>query len=306
MKKRFQFISLIREFFTQKGLVDVLTPPLVSCPVIEPFVSPLKVTGQHLRDKTYLHTSPEFWMKDLLSQGFENIFTLAYCFRDEPTSPVHRPQFIMLEWYRLHHDTSKLIADLKELTTFLLSSFGREGPVNIVETTVQDLFQQHLDMDILEFPQSAQLRDYIKKNLPDIPLPRCDLPWDDYFHLIFFNKIEPHLAKDRFVVLKEYPAQLRALSRLKEQDPRVCERFEFFIEGVEIANCYGELTDAKEQERCFQSFNQMRKESGKEEMPRPEVLLNALERGLLPCCGAALGVERFMKVLLNEDVAFFD
>ena len=305
MEKKFKFISLTREFFTQKGFVDVLIPPLVSCPVIEPFVQPLKVVGENIPDKTYLQTSPEFWMKDLLSRGLENIFTISYCFRDEPESPLHRPQFIMLEWYRLHHDTNKIIADLAELTTFLLSSFGKSRPVNMVEKTVQDLFHQHLQMDILEFPKASQLREYIRKNHSDIPLPTSDLSWDDYYHLIFLNKIEPFLSEDRFLILKEYPAQLRALSRLKKEDPRVCERFEFFVDGVEIANCYGELTDPEEQEQCFHSFNQMRKENNKEIMPRPSVLLTALERGLPDCCGAALGVERLMKVLLGESRPFF-
>ena len=279
---------------------------MVDCPVIEPFIGPLQVMGEHLGGKNrYLHTSPEFWMKYLLAEGFENIFTLSYCFRDGPISPVHRSQFLMLEWYRANEDYHKIKQDLEELTKFLLKSFHHNDTLVIEEMTVQELFQKNLDIDILELPEPMGLKKYIQANHPDVPLPSCDLPWDDYFHLLFLNKLTPHLAHHPFLILREYPAQLRALSRLKKTDPRVCERFEYFINGIEVANCYSELTDLEEQKKCFKEFNQTRERTGQLKMPQPSVLFHALKKGIPPSAGIALGVERLMKTLLGIHEPFF-
>ena len=302
----FQFVSAIRQFFTQKNFIDVLTPPMVDCPVIEPFIEPFQVQGKHLGGKDrYLHTSPEFWMKYLLSEGLENIFTISYCFRDGPVSPIHRSQFLMLEWYRAHEGYGKIRQDLEELTKFLLRSFHCNDDLVVEEMTVQELFQKNLGVDILELPGPMDFKKYIQDNHPDIPLPWCDLPWDDYYHLLFLNKLTPRLEQYRFLILKEYPAQLRALSRLKKTDPRVCERFEYFIDGIEVANCYSELTDLEEQKKCFEEFNQMRDKTGGSKMPRPEVLFHALKKGIPPAAGIALGIERLMKALLGIREPFF-
>ena len=277
LQRQFQLLAGIRQFFVQRDFVDVLTPPMVGCPAIEPYIQPFRVNEQY-----YLHTSPEFWMKYLLSEGMERIFSIAYCFRDGPISPIHRPQFLMLEWYRADSGHHQIIEDLEQLGKHLLSSFGRHEEseqVDITVMTVQQLFERYLGMDILQFGPAGELRRYIERHHPDVPLPKCELPWDDYFHLLMLNKLTPELRRYRFLVLKEYPAQLRALSRLKRSDPRVCERFEFFIDGMEVANCYGELTDLEEQQECFQAFNRVRKGTP---MPAPKVLFHALKRAFPP------------------------
>ena len=280
---------------------------MVDCPVIEPFIQPFCVVGQTHPHPRFLHTSPEFWMKYLLSHGLEKIFTITYCFRDEPTSPIHRPQFLMLEWYRSHADYRQLMADLGELSQCLSTLAGANNPepMALTEMTVQEFFECHLGIDILELSSPHQLRHYIAHQHPDVPLPPCDLPWEDYYHLLFLNKLHIPLRQYPGLILTEYPQQLRALSRLKPTDSRVCERFEYFIHGIEIANCYSELTDPQEQERCFEQFNQRRKDLASPPMPRPRVLLHALKRGLPPCAGGALGIERLLQALWGVEQPFF-
>ena len=221
LMRQFQLIFAIREFFTQKGFTDVLTPPMVDCPGIEPTIQPFRVTGQ--RHSRYLHTSPEFWMKYLLAEGWEKIFTITYCFRDEPLSPSHRTQFLMLEWYRAGMPYLEIAQDLKELTEYLLQKFAPSSPlkesVHLQQVTVQELFNNHLNMDILQYPEASELRQYIHTHHPDVPLPTCELPWDDYYHLLFLNKLEPQLINYPYLILKEYPAQLRALSQIKKIQP---------------------------------------------------------------------------------------
>ncbi|MCY4643121.1 MAG: hypothetical protein OXB88_00730 [Bacteriovoracales bacterium] len=304
---RFRFLAVIRKFFLERDFIDVLTPPLVSCPVIEPHIHPFRVSSSQRLDQGsdfYLHTSPEFWMKSLLSEGFENIFTLSYCFRDGPPSPIHRPQFLMLEWYRAHESYHQIACDLEELTRALLGSFGRNDLIAVEKMSVAEIFRCHLGIDILELSCKESLGDYIKNHHPDIPLPKIALSWEDYYHLLFLNKISPLLRRYPFLILDEYPAELRALSRLKPCDPRVCERFEYFVHGVEVANCYGELTHLEEQKKCFQEFDKVRTQVGQERMPEPALLYRALEKGIPPSAGIALGVERFMGVLLDREEIF--
>lgn len=302
LKLQAQFISTLRDFFTSRGFTDVLTPPMVDCPGIEPTIQPFRVSGRN--HSRYLHTSPEFWMKYLLSEGWEKIFTITYCFRDEPCSPTNRTQFLMLEWYRTESHYLDMVHDLEELTENLIQKFAprvTKEKISLQQITVQELFSRHLGMDILELAESSVLKKYIQTHHPDIPLPTCDLPWDDYYHLLFLNKIEPLLKDYPYLILKEYPEKLRALSRLKVSNPLVCERFEYYIHGLEVANCYGELTDLPEQKKCFYYFNQ--KAGGS--LPTPKVLFHALKKGLPKSAGIALGIERLMQALLNIESPFF-
>ena len=303
LKRQIQLITALRSFFVRKGFADILTPPMVDCPGIEPTIAPFRVEGKNYSG--YLHTSPEFWMKYLLAEGWEDIFTITYCFRDEPASPTNKKQFIMLEWYRPGAHYLDIACDLKELTEYLLQAFSPvsqdQKTVSLKQLTVQELFHDHLGMDILAYPKARELKRYIQTHHPDIPLPACELPWDDYYHLLFLNKIEPLLKDYPYLILKEYPAQMRALSRLKKSNPVVCERFEYYIAGVEVANCYGELTDLGEQKKCFQQFNQR----AKTEIPIPKVLFHALKKGLPESAGIALGVERLLQALLKTSEPFF-
>ena len=269
LKKKFDFIQAIRDFFVNKGFTDILTPPMVSHPGIEPHIHPFKVSSaysdaQKKASDYYLHSSPEFFMKELLSQGMENIFTLSHSFRDEPNSPFHRNQFIMLEWYRSGSHYTEIMDDSIDLWVYLNELFLKQTPnKNICKMTIAEVFKKHLNFNILDFLKVEDLKKVIKKSFPEIPIPKESehdkMTWDDYFFLLFLNKIEPELKQYPFLILYEFPHHLSALSTLKKNDPRVCERFEIYIEGIELANCFNELCDLNIQEIRAKNDLQLKK-----------------------------------------------
>lgn len=260
----------------------------------------------------YLHTSPEFCMKELLadkSEDLSHIFTLTYCFRDEPNSPIHRSQFIMLEWYRAHERYEKIMEDVEGLIDYCLKSNrlpvrkNMQGAV-MVRKTMQQLFQEILGIDILNYLTTESIKKLLQQ-FPDVPVPQTELPWDDYFFLLFLNKIEPEFQNYPLLMVTEFPAPLSALSTLKASDPRVCERFEVYINGVELCNCFNELTDLEEQRRRFESQAQEKKELYQYELPEPKKFYSSMAQGLPPSSGVALGVERLLSSLFEVENPFF-
>lgn len=316
MRLRYQFelIQLIRNFFTQQGFLDVLTPPAVENPGMEVHIHPFQLHSV-IKNKLipkYLHTSPEFCLKQLLADANEkidNLFSLAYCFRDEPDSPIHRHQFIMLEWYRKHERYEKIMSDVEELIQFCLNS---SLPVRknlqdqkLVKKTMQQLFQEVLQIDILNYLDVPSIKALLK-NYPDVPVPAVECEWDDYFFLLYLNKIEPEITKIPLVMIYEFPAPLSALSTLKANDPRVCERFEVYINGIELCNCFNELTDPVEQNQRFDEQQLLKKNLYQYQLPEPKQFYAALEKGLPPSAGIALGVERLLYAICEIDNPFFE
>jgi lysyl-tRNA synthetase class 2 len=300
----FKFIQKIRDFFNERDFMDVVTPPMVQNPGMEVHIHPFKIASlKRELPPLYLHTSPEFHMKELLSLGLGNIFTINYCFRDEPESPQHRPQFLMLEWYRKNSHYKDVMLDCQELLSYL----SPNGPAKVERKTIQELFFEILNIDILEYLEIESIRDLIKNQFKDIPIPNEgeSLNWDDYFFLLFLNKIESKLKNYPFLILDEFPYPLAALSTRKNSDKRVCERFELYINGVEIGNCFNELTDYDEQEKRFLEQAQMKKDLYQIELPKPEILLDSLKRGLPSSSGIAVGVERLFSALFHKEAPFW-
>jgi elongation factor P--(R)-beta-lysine ligase len=315
MRLRYQFelTQLIRNFFTQQGFLDVLTPPAVENPGMEVHIHPFQLHSV-IKDKLipkYLHTSPEFCLKELLADPNEKIdklFSLAYCFRDEPDSPIHRNQFIMLEWYRKHQRYEKIMSDVEELIEYCLKS---NLPVKnnlkdkkVVRKTMQELFSEILNIDILNYLDVPSIK-LLLKNYPDVPVPAAECEWDDYFFLLYLNKIEPEINKIPLLLIYEFPAPLSALSTLKIQDPRVCERFEVYINGVELCNCFNELTDLKEQKKRFDEQIISKKKHYRYQLPEPTQFYASLSKGLPPSTGIALGVERLLYATCEIENPFF-
>jgi len=306
--------QVIRDFFNQRGFMDVMTPPMVSNPGMETHIHPFGVYRPQSGEKLerYLHTSPEFHMKQLLSEGFDKIFTLTYCFRDEPASENHRSQFIMLEWYRSQTSYEQIMDDCEELLEFSCKKLNEKGiktksemNIPLVRKSVQEIFREFLDMDILEHLEIESLRNWIEKNGEGIPLPNEEVSWDDLFFLIFLNKIEPELSKYPKLLLYEWPHHLAALSKISAKDPRVCERFEIYLEGLELCNCFHELCDLDEQKTRFESQAKEKKELYGYELPQASLLYKSLEKGLESPSGIALGVERLLKGLTGMEDPFF-
>ena len=278
---------------------------MVESPGIEPHLHPFEVKGEN--SLGHLHTSPEFHMKELLSHGLKKIFTISYCFRDEPTSQTHRPQFLMLEWYQAQKNYEDIMNETMELVEVLGKKYGdknfNESPFEVL--TVKEAFLKFTSTDLDKLKTNIDFKLHIQNNFPSIPLPSEDLSWDDYFFLLFLNEIEPKFEKIPKLILKDYPASQAALSTLKQDDPTVCERFELYLHGVEIGNCFNELTDLEIQRQRFIDSRKERMDLYQKEMPEPKILLNALERGLPKSSGIAVGVERLFGAITKEKNFFW-
>ena len=314
MRRRylFELIQIIRNYFGEQGFLDVITPPAVENPGMEVHIHPFQLHSvqKNALRPLYLHTSPEFCMKELLTDDFEKIFTMSYCFRDEPESPIHRPQFLMLEWYRKNERYESIMKDVEGLIEYTIqkaSHFPLRKEIigkKLVKKTMQELFQEELGIDILNYLDVPSIKELLKQ-FPDVPLPNAELEWDDYFFLLYLNKIEPVITKYPLLMITEFPAPLSALSTLKTDDPRVCERFEVYIDGIELCNCFNELTDANEQRKRFKLQNELKKKLYKYELPEPNAFYKTMDKGLPPSAGIALGVERLLHSLFEIENPFY-
>jgi lysyl-tRNA synthetase class 2 len=319
LKYQFQLLRAIRNYFDKKDFLEVMTPPMVENPGMETHIHPFKVTS--VTDKKwpaqYLQTSPEFWMKDLLAspeEELDRIYNLSYCFRDEPSSPEHRNQFIMCEWYRKNERYESIMRDCEELIPHCFNELAAAGaPVreelrtfNMQKVTIQELFENYLHINILDFLDTKELKLKIKKDFKDVILPKVDCTWDDYYFLLFLNMIEPKLRQLPAILLYEFPAPLAALSTIKESNQDVCERFEVYLNGLELCNCFNELTNLDTLKRRFDEQAKDKKKLYKYKLPEPSVIYDAMERGLPPSSGVALGVERLLMGLTRIENPFFN
>lgn len=307
--ERFKLIEIIRTFFKNEGFLDVITPPAVENPGMETHIHPFQLKSIIKKQDLalYLHSSPEFHMKELLSLGMEKIFTICYCFRDEPKSPIHRFQFLMLEWYRAHERYEKIMDDCQSLINFCAQHFHhKSASIKVQKITVAQLFWDFLKVDILEYLNKEKLFYLIKERFSQVPLPaEDDLAWDDCFFLLFLNLIEPKIDSRHPLLIYEYPAPLSAYATLKKDDPRVCERFEVYWKGVELCNCFNELIDPVEQKRRLIEQNRVKGDIYDYTLPYPKHFQKTMNRGLPPSSGIALGVERLLYCLTEAKNPFW-
>lgn len=315
---QFHLIQAIRNFFNQAGFIDVMTPPVVTNPGMETHIHPFKVssTYKNRNENFYLQTSPEFHMKELLSlkdEELSKIFNISYCFRDEPESDIHRSQFLMLEWYRKDEHYTSIMEDVLNLVKFCVNEFQSKELIKNSDfldfkpekVTVAELFKEYCQMNILDYLDAESLEAKLRSDFKDIPVPDSKLIYEDSFFLIFLNMIEPHFKNFKYLEVSEYPAPLAALSTLKVSDPRVCERFEVYLKGIELCNCFNELTDLNIQKERFKKQNQEKQNLYGYSLPNPDILYNALERGLPKSSGIALGVERLLYSLFEIKNPFY-
>lgn len=313
---QFLLLQVIRDFFNARDFRDVLTPPMVSHPGLEPHLHPFqtKGLGPHESSPYYLQTSPEFHMKELLSLGLDKIFTLSYCFRNEPKAQAHRPQFIMLEWYRQGERYESIMNDTEELLEYCAKKLKEHGlSVNpsletpLVKKTMEEVFQEFCNISLFEILDAKEFSNIIRKKWPEVPLGKdVHLEFDDLFHLLFLNIIEPRLKKYPKLLIYEYPASQAALSTLKKSDPRVCERFEVYLNGIELCNAFNELCSPSEQAKRANEQLKEKKELYNYDLPYPQILIESLERGIKsPSAGIALGVERLLMGLTSISDPFW-
>jgi lysyl-tRNA synthetase class 2 len=311
---QFELIQAIRNYFIQNNFTDVLTPPIVENPGMETHIHPFQLNSIQKNElqNLYLHTSPEFNMKKLLAENssLTNIFSVGYAFRDEPSSPIHRNQFLMLEWYRQNERYEKIMDDTEELIQFSNQYLHDKGikiknnSFSFQRTTVDNLFKELLGFSILDFLDKKELIKKINLDIKDIPMPSIECDWDDYYFLIFLNKIENELINYPYLLISEYPAPLSALSTISKNDPRVCERFEVYMSGVELCNCFNEVTDPVEVKNRFKFQASEKKRLYNYELPWPNEFMQTMNN-YPASAGIALGVERLLGSIIDIENPFF-
>ena len=311
--------SLIREFFAERDFLETRTPLLVPCPGMEPHIRPFR-----LETGATLPTSPEFALKRLLVGGLQRIFEITPAFRLEPKSSTHHPEFTMLEWYRAFAGMEDILRDTEQLLEHLaLKINGREeiefqGRRFSVKTpwprlAVRDLFRELAAVDLVACSRPLDLarecvRLGVAPGLSEAEL-ACE-PWDDLYFRIWLNVIEPRLPQDQAVFVHGYPPSQAALSVIETHSDgsRWARRFEAYAAGIELCNAFEELTDPVEQRARFVKDMELRSSLYGEEFPATaldEDFLEALEEGLPPSGGNALGVDRLVMLFADEpDIRF--
>jgi lysyl-tRNA synthetase class 2 len=286
---RAEIIHTIRRFFAEQGYLEVETPHLVAELAPELHIDAIRVGD------AFLHTSPELCMKRLLACGYSKIFQICRCFRKGERGGHHLSEFTLLEWYRAEADYQTLMTECEAMICFLCRSLGLGGRIEY----------QALQVD-LQRPWERMSVSEAFRRYASVPLTEALVA--DRFDEIMVTEIEPQLRRNNPVFLFDYPASHAALARLKEDDPRVAERFELYLAGIELANAFSELTDPKEQTQRFEAERRKQRHHGKAVYPMPHRFLAALP-AMPAAAGIAFGIDRLVMVLANvariDDVVCF-
>lgn len=297
IKARAKLLAKIREFFAARNILEVETPLLAHNSITDPNMH--SFTAQYREETLYLQTSPEFAMKRLLAKGFGSIYQICKAFRNEEIGQQHNPEFTILEWYHINFDHHALMDEMDAFLHFLLGIRKAE------RFSYKQIFTKYLGIDPLESSVKQLQQCAIKNGLNNIP----DLNYDDWLNILLTHFIEPHLGKDQPTFIYDYPASQAALARISTSDPRVAERFEVYIKGLEIANGFHELKNSQEQRQRFLADLQKRRELNLPKIPLDENFLQALGNNFPDCAGVAVGVDRLLMLLLDtrsiRDVIMF-
>ncbi|MEV4610630.1 EF-P lysine aminoacylase GenX [Neorhizobium sp. LMR1-1-1.1] len=299
--------TALRAFFSSRDFIEVDTATLQVSPGNETHLHAFATEALTIDGEAaplYLHTSPEFAAKKLLSAGETHIFTFAHVYRNRERGPLHHPEFTMLEWYRVDEAYEQLMADCADMLKLAAETTGTKrfsfrgmeiDPFAEPERlTLAEAFDRFAGIDLLaSVAASGETdRDLLAALVRNAGMRVAeDDSWADLFSKVLVDKIEPHLGQDRATILCEYPICEAALARPSARDPRVAERFELYACGVELANAFGELTDAGEQRRRFEHEMAEKARIYGEAYPIDEDFLAALV--FMPeASGAALGFDR--------------
>ncbi len=300
---RDRLLRLLREYFHEHGFLEVHPPCLSRDCVIDAYLDPISIPSLELgippsreadpSPRYYLQTSAESAMKRLLAKGAPSIFAISPVFRAGEIGARHNVEFTMLEWYEVRGDAVSAIDLLGSLATKVFSSPRFET------ISYHDAFSKQLGIDPIETSISrlARLVGGIDAELAiSIGEDR-----DSLLDVLLSHYVEPQLGANVPTILTRYPVTQAALARPCEDDPRVAHRFELFYRGIELANGYDELLDADELVRRYQFNNEIRRQNGRAPLPVDTTLVAAMRRGLPPCSGVAVGVDRLQMLLSSAE-----
>ncbi len=267
LRLRAGLFSAIREFFNSRGYLEVETPVMIDAPAPEEYIEAPAVADKFLR------TSPELQLKQLLAAGYEKIYEIGPCFRQGEYGRKHREEFTMLEWYEAGKDSNYLI----EFAAEMLRTITPEPVIG--------------NIDFQAAPQIISVDEAYRTFCGKSP---DDALRDDDFDELMVTCIEPQLGLTRPTFLTGYPEERASLARLDTNGRAM--RWELYLNGLEIANAYSELTDPAEQRRRFAQAKIERRKTGGAEYPEPENFYRALDNGLPESAGCALGLDRLVMI----------
>ncbi len=299
LRTRAGLLARIRNFFSERNVLEVDTPVLSSAattdPAIESFQTRYSGPGAAEGKALYLCSSPEFFMKRLLAADSGPIYQLAHVFRNGEYGARHNPEFMMLEWYRPGFDCTALMDEVDQLMAAVLDGFVDVSPAKRI--SYRDWFVEGTGLDpwcdeVAAFRQFA--RQQLGENLPALD----DEDMDGWLDLIVSHWLEPRLGSTAQFVF-DYPPSQASLARVRGGEYPVAERFELYFGAVELANGFHELADADEQQQRFAAENRCRVQRGQAEMPMDDALTGALVHGLPDCSGVALGIDRLLMVAVG-------
>lgn len=275
LQHRAAFFQAIRTFFQKQGFLEVDTP------IRHPLVLPEQNIVPMPSGRQFLQSSPEIHMKRLLASGCEQIFQICRCFRYGERGRLHLEEFVMLEWYRLDGNYGDLMDDCEALLQYLFSQLPFcDFPVSVVgpwqKITVEQAFLQYCSLSVVRALE------------------------EDRFDILLVEEIEPHLGQNSPTFLYDYPLELASLARPKESNPKLAERFELYMAGVELGNGFSELTDPVQQRSRFED-EYLKMDSDPSRLKKmPELFLSDLGK-IDRAAGIAMGLDRLFMLLLGQN-----
>jgi lysyl-tRNA synthetase class 2 len=293
LRRRAELLARVRDFFAERQVLEVETPILSAGAVTDPQIDSLATQVAGRPAPLYLSTSPEYPMKRLLAAGSGDIYQISRVFRDGEQGRWHNPEFTLIEWYRLGFDDAALMSEVEALAAALLAPDRTLAPAE--RLTYAEALRRHAGVDAFGASAADLDRAAIGHGIDC----RAELDRDGKLDLLMGLVVGPRLGRERPCFLCDYPATQAALARVKPGLPAVAARFEFYLDGIELANGFHELADAREQRDRFEADLETRRRRRRSTPPVDERLLAALASGLPDCAGVALGFDRLVGLALG-------
>jgi lysyl-tRNA synthetase class 2 len=293
LARRHELLRALRGFFDSSGFTEVETPSMVRSPGLDLYIEAFEVVG--LRERRWLQASPEYHMKRLLAAGMRRIYQVCKTFRREEQGALHQPEFTMVEWYRADAGMSEMMRDTEALVAHVARAI-------LGTTRIPGVGGDAAEIDVAPPWERLTVRAAFERYASrayDVLISD-----EESFYRTLIDEVEPRLGVQRPTLLTHYPVSMAALARVCPDDPEVAERFEAYIGGVELCNGFGELVDPDEQRARLRADADRRASLGKPAYPIDERFLGALQHGIPPSGGNALGVDRLLMLLLGaRDIA---
>jgi lysyl-tRNA synthetase class 2 len=298
--KRARIVAAVRGYLDGEGFIEVETPilqPLYGGALARPFTTHHNALDRDL----YLRIAPELYLKRLIVGGLERVYELGKDFRNEGVSTKHNPEFTMVEWYEAHADYLGAAARLEALMSRVGQTLGDELAFDLERPWRRVCFveavQDATGIDLLAYEDAEALAGAVRER--DLPMRTSEMTWPQLADELLSKFVEPKLIEPTLIL--DYPLELSPFARKHRSKPRLAERWEAYLAGMEIANAFSELTDPDEQRARFGAQRRLAAEGDEETQPYDELFIEALEHGMPPTGGVGLGIDRLVMALTGQD-----